>query len=145
MDRWKSTARTRKKLSHGHGPWRKSEVRSSDMEQVRSEKIRDQKLRWTDGESQKRQKACARKAGRNRKRAKHSVFPMICVAPEGRKVGSLPRWVRRNLGKWDMRSCHSFVAQSTFGGKQNQSQSTPQTLPQTMLGPRPSDLVDLVT
>ena len=99
MDRWKSTARTRKKLSHGHGPWRKSEVRSSDIEQVRSEKIRDQKLRWTDGESQKRQKACARKAGRNRKRAKHSVFPMICVAPEGRKVGSLPRWVRRNQGK----------------------------------------------
>ena len=42
--------------------------RNSDVEKVRREKIRD-------GESQKREYAGARK---DRKVAKHCVFPMIC-------------------------------------------------------------------
>ena len=62
--------------------------RRSDREKVRSEKIRVEKIR--KGESQKREDAGARKG---RKGAKHPVFPCF-VAPEGRKVGSLKRWVR---------------------------------------------------
>ena len=58
--------------------------RNSDAEKVRREKIRD-------GESQKREDAGARKG---RKVAKHCVFQCF-VAPEGRKVGSLKRRVRR--------------------------------------------------
>ena len=32
-------------------------------------------------------------------------FPMIFVAPEGRKVGSLKQQVRRQLGRWEMTKC----------------------------------------
>ena len=42
-------------------------------------------------EYKKKEDADARKG---RKVAKHCVFPMIFVAPEGRKVGSLKRRVR---------------------------------------------------
>ena len=55
-------------------------ARNSDVEKVRREKRRD-------GED-----AGARKS---RKVAKHCVFPCCFVAPEGRKVGSLKRRVRK--------------------------------------------------
>ena len=63
--------------------WRKSEGRRQEMEKIR------------DGESQKREDAGARKG---REVAKHRVFQCF-VAPEGRKVGSLKRRVRRHLGR----------------------------------------------
>ena len=58
--------------------------RNSDVEKVRREKIRD-------GESQKREDAGARKGRKSR----NTVFFQCFVAPEGRKVGSLKRRVRR--------------------------------------------------
>ena len=53
-----------------------------------------------DGESQKREDAGARKG---RKVAKHCVFQCF-VAPEGPKVGSLKRRVRRLLARGEMKN-----------------------------------------
>ena len=61
--------------------------RNSDVEKVRREKIRD-------GESQKREDAGARKG-----RSRNTVFFQCFVALEGRKVGSLKRRVRSQLGR----------------------------------------------
>ena len=63
--------------------------RISDVEKVRREKIRD-------GESQKREDASARKG---KEVARNTVFFRCFVAPEGRKVGSLKRRVRRHRGR----------------------------------------------
>ena len=63
--------------------------RSSDREKVRSEKIRG-------GEDQKREGAGERK-GKKVAKLQNTVFFQCFVAPEGRKVGSLKRRVRRQL------------------------------------------------
>jgi len=68
--------------------------RSSEREKVRREKIRE-------GESQKKEDPGARKG---RRVAKHSVFQLF-VFPEGRKVGSLTRWVQRQLAREEMKTC----------------------------------------
>ena len=68
--------------------------KSQREEKSRREKSRREKIREED--------AGARKG---RKVAKHSVFPMICGAPEGRQVGSLKRRVRSHLARWEMKNC----------------------------------------
>ena len=61
-------------------------------------------------EDQKKEDAGARKG---RKVAKHCVFRGF-VAPEGWKVGSLKRRVRRHLGRWEMKSCTPLWREANF-------------------------------
>ena len=64
---------------------------------------------WRDEKAVSREKSQKRKdqkkedagARKGRKVAKHGGF----VAPEGWKIGSLKRRVRRHLGRWEMKSC----------------------------------------
>ena len=103
----KSTAK--KKL--GRGESQKGEDkrrRRSEMEKVRREKMQVHE-----------------KVGKLR----NTVFFQCFVAPEGRKVGSLKRRVRRHLARWEMKSCtplwreahlevksvNTHHARSTFG------------------------------
>ena len=74
MDRWEST----------------QPGRNSDLEKVRSEKIRD-------GERQEMEKVRSEKMQVREKvgKSRNTVFFQCFVAPEGRKVGSLKRRVRR--------------------------------------------------
>ena len=65
--------------------------RNSDVEKVRREKIRNE-MRRSEMEKEESEDAGARKG---REVAKHSLFFQCFVAPEGRKVGSLKRRVRR--------------------------------------------------
>ena len=60
------------------------------------EKRRVEERRSEKRKSQKKEDAGARKG---RKVAKHCGFPMIFVAPEGRKVGSLKRRVQSQLAR----------------------------------------------
>ena len=60
-------------------PWRKSEVRRSEMQKIRQDE----------------------KVGKSR----NTVFFQCFVAQEGRKVGSLKRRVRRHLGRCEMKNC----------------------------------------
>ena len=70
----------------------------AEVGRVIEEKRRREKIRE---KSQKKEDAGARKG---RKVAKHCVFQWF-VAPEGRKVGSLKRRVRRHLVRWEMKNC----------------------------------------
>ena len=47
-------------------------------------------------------------------KSRNTVFFHWCVAPEGRKVGSLKRRVRSHLARWEIKKLHAVVARSTF-------------------------------
>ena len=84
MDRWKS---------RGGKSQRREEKRRE--EKRREEKRREEERRSEKTKNQKKEDAGARKGS---KVAKHCVFQCF-VAPEGRKVGSLKRRVRRHLAR----------------------------------------------
>ena len=65
---------------------------------VRREKIRRKKMQVRE------------KVGKSR----NIVFFRGFVAPEGRKVGSLKRRVRRHLGRWEMKSCTPLWREADF-------------------------------
>ena len=86
MDRWKS--RGAKSQTGAESEGRK----------VRREKIRRKKMQVCE------------KVG---KFAKHCFFRCF-AAPEGRKVGSLKRQVRRHLGRCEMKSCTPLWREADF-------------------------------
>ena len=68
---------------------------------VRREKIRRKKMQARE------------KVGKSR----NTVFFRGFVAPEGWKVGSLKRRVRRHLGRWEMKSCTLLWCEADFAVK----------------------------
>ena len=86
MDRWKSRGAKSQTGAESEG------------RQVRREKIRRKKMRVCE------------KVGKSR----NTVFFRCFVAPEGRKVGSLKRRVRRHLGRWEMKSCTPLWREADF-------------------------------
>ena len=71
-----------------------------------SEKRREEKKR----EDQRRERVRRKKMQVREKveRSRNTVFFQWFVAPEGRKVGSLKRRVRRHLVRWEMKNCTPF-------------------------------------
>ena len=53
------------------------------------------------------------KIAKFRNTSKHYVFQWF-VAPEGRKVGSLKRWARSRLGRWEMTNCTPLWREAHF-------------------------------
>ena len=47
-------------------------------------------------------------------KSRHTVFFQWFVAPEGRKVGSLKRRVRRQLARWEMKNCTPLWREAHF-------------------------------
>ena len=91
----KSAAAARKKLKHGQSQkGEQKRWRSSDMEKVRRDNIRDGEVKRLR-KSEERRCRCAKKVGKSR----NNVFFQSFVAAEGRKVGSLKRQVQRHLGR----------------------------------------------
>ena len=86
MDRWKS---------RGGKSQRRQEKKREDQ---RRERVRREKM-------QVHEKV---------EKSRVTVFFQWFVAPEGRKVGSLKRRVRRHLVRWEMNKLHAVVARSTF-------------------------------
>ena len=72
----------------------------ADVGRIREEKRREE-ARRSEKESEEQKCRCVK----GRTVAKHYVFFRCFVAPEGRKVGSLKRWVRSHLGRWEMKNC----------------------------------------
>ena len=72
--------------------------KQSAGKRVRREKIRRKKMQVRE------------KVGKSRS----TVFFRGFVAPEGWKVGSLKRRVRRHLGRWEMKSCTPFWCEAHF-------------------------------
>ena len=70
----------------------------AEVRRVRREKIRRKKMQMRE------------KVGKSR----NTVFFQWCVAPEGRKVGSLKRRVRSQLARWEMKSCTPLWREAHF-------------------------------
>ena len=81
---------------------KKQRCKEPDGSRVREEKSQKRN-------DQKNEDAGVRKG---RKVAKPCV--LCFVAPEGRKVGSLKRRVRRHLGRWEMKSCTPLWREADF-------------------------------
>ena len=70
----------------------------AEVRRVRREKIRRKKMQMRE------------KVGKSR----FTVFFQWFVAPEGRKVGSLKRRVRRHLARWEMKNCTPLWCEAHF-------------------------------
>ena len=86
MDRWKA--------EQGRG----REKRKIRREKIRRERVRGQKIQMRE------------KVGKSR----NTVFFQWCVAPEGRKVGSLKRRVRTQLATGTMKNCTPLWREAHF-------------------------------
>ena len=78
--------------------WKAEQGRGREKRQVRREKIRRKKMQMRE------------KVGMSR----FTVFFQWFVAPEGRKVGSLKRRVRRHLARWAMKKCTPLWREAHF-------------------------------
>ena len=78
--------------------WKAEQGRGREKWQVRREKIRRKKMQMRE------------KVGKSR----FTVFFQWFVAPEGRKVGSLKRRVRRQLARWEMKKCTPLWREAHF-------------------------------
>ena len=74
-------------------------------------KRREKERRSEKKRNQKKEDAGARKG---RKAAVHCVVPMVCVAPDGRKVSSLERQMRSHLARWEMKNCTPLWRKAHF-------------------------------
>ena len=81
----------------------KAEVRRVRREKIRREKIRRERVR-------RKKMQMREKVGKSR----FTVFFQWFVAPEGRKVGSLKRRVRRQLARWEMKKCTPLWREAHF-------------------------------
>ena len=70
----------------------------AEVRRVRREEIRRKKIQVRE------------KVGTSR----FTVFFQWFVAPEGRKVGSLKRWVRSQLARWEMKNCTPLWREAHF-------------------------------
>ena len=52
-------------------------------------------------------------------KSRNTVFFQWFVAPEGRQVGSLKRWVRSHLARWEMKNCTPLWCEAHFQVKTN--------------------------
>ena len=85
--------------------WKAEQGRGREKRQFRREKIRRKKMQMRE------------KVGKSR----FTVFFQWFVAPEGRKVGSLKRRVRRQLARWEMKKCTPLWREALFQVKMDKT------------------------
>ena len=109
MDTWKS---------RGGKSQRREGKRREGEEKRREEKRREEKRREKKKKEDRRRERVRRKKMQAREKvkkvAKNTTFFHWFVAPEGRKVGSLKRRVRRHLGRWEMKNCTLLWREAHF-------------------------------
>ena len=92
----------RSETSDNMDSW-KAEVRRVRREKIRRKKMRRERVR-------RKKMQMREKVGKSR----FTVFFQWFVAPEGRKVGSLKRRVRRQLARWEMKKCTPLWREAHF-------------------------------
>ena len=85
--------------------WTDGKQRWEEPERRRAEERRSEKRK-----SEKKEDAGAEKVGKSR----NTVFFQQCVAPEGRKVGSLKRRVRSHVVRREIKSCTPLWREAHF-------------------------------
>ena len=83
--------------------WKAEQGRGREKKKIRREKIRRERAR-------RKKMQMREKVGKSR----NTVFFQWCVAPEGRKVGSLKRQVRSQLARWEMKKCTPLWREAHF-------------------------------
>ena len=80
---------------------------SDNMDRWKAEMERVREKRKSRREKSRREKSRRKKIQVREKvgKSQNTVFFQWCVAPEGRKVGSLKRRVRSQLARWEMKNC----------------------------------------
>ena len=79
----------------------KSQRREEKKKEDQKEKRREKEIRSKRESLRRRKIQVRKKVGKSR----NTVFFQWFVAPESRKVGSLKRRVRSQLGRWEMKNC----------------------------------------
>ena len=82
----------RSQTSDNMDRWKAEQGRGREKRKIRREKSRRERVR-------RKKMQMREKVGKSR----NTVFFQWCVAPEGRKVGSLKRRVRSQLARWEMK------------------------------------------
>ena len=83
--------------------WKAEQGRGREKRKIRRKKSRRERVR-------RKKMQMHEKVGKSR----NTVFFRGFVAPEGWKVGSLKRRVRRHLGRWEMKSCTPLWREADF-------------------------------
>ena len=91
----------------------------------------DEKQRWEEAERREEQKRVDDRRERARRKkmqmrekvgkSRNTVFFQWFVAPEGRKVGLLKRWVRSQLARWEMKNCTPLWREAHFQVKMHKA------------------------
>ena len=107
---WKSVGITipnrrkfRSQTSDNMDRWKAEQGRGREKRKIRREKSRRERVR-------RKKMQMREKVGKSR----NTVFFQSCVAPEGRKVGSLKRRVRSQLARWEMKNCTPLWREAHF-------------------------------
>ena len=101
---------------------------SDNMDRWKAEMGRVREKRRVKREDQRRERVRRKKMQMREKvqKSQNTVFFQWFVAPEDRKVGSLKRWVRSHLARWEMKNCTPLwreMARNTF--RSQNVQNTP--------------------
>ena len=83
--------------------WKAEQGRGREKRKIRRKKSRRERVR-------RKKMQMREKVGKSR----NTVFFQRFGAPEGRKVGSLKRWVRRQLARWEMKNCTPLWREAHF-------------------------------
>ena len=93
----------RSQTSDNMDRWKAEQGRGREKRKIRREKIRRERVR-------RKKMQMREKVGKSR----NTVFFQWFVAPESRKVGSLKRWVRSQLARWEMKNCTPLWREAHF-------------------------------
>ena len=83
--------------------WKAEQERGREKRKIRRKKSRRERVR-------RKKMQMREKVGKSR----NTVFFQRFVAPEGRKVGSLKRWVQSQLARWEMKNCTPIWREAHF-------------------------------
>ena len=98
-----SRRKFRSQTSGNMDRWKAEQGRGREKRKIRRKKSRRERVR-------RKKMQMHEKVGKSR----NTVFFRGFVAPEGWKVGSLKRRVRRHLGRWEMKSCTPLWREADF-------------------------------
>ena len=91
------------------------EERRQEKEVRKKKEVRKMKEDQMKRRSEKRRERLrGKKMQREKVKSRNILFFQWFMSPEGRKVGSLKRWVRSHLARWEMKNCTPLWPEAHF-------------------------------
>ena len=103
---------------------------SDSMDRWKSRGGTSQRGEDTKGKDQRRERVRRKKMQVREKvgKSRFTAFFWWFVAPDGRKVGWLKRWVRSHVARWEMRNCTPLWREAHFQAKSAQNRQVRSTV-----------------